>query len=105
MEDLEDSVSARSGCPSILHRFTRTFSGLGRAPANAASDLQHAFGIDDGYDSEEDEEISEALFREVRGLGGRRQQGWASCVVCGPCRSEHSLTHPASSNLPLHQPR
>lgn len=86
MEGPEDAESTHTGLPYLLQRITRSLSGLGRAPANAARGFQHAFGLDDGYDSEEDEEISEALFREVRGcvawVGGDVS---GMGVVCGPC--------------------
>lgn len=46
--------------PSLLWRIQRTLS------SGARRAVEQTLGLNDGYDSEDDEEISEALFEEVR---------------------------------------
>ncbi len=59
LEHMDDDDERR---PSLLGRLQRALGGGG----SGKRIFGHGYSMDDGYDSEEDEEISEALFIEVR---------------------------------------
>lgn len=66
METILELEEEAAGRPSFLWRIQRALTLGGITGGGGGNAIGHVFGIDDGYDSEEDEEISEALFKEVR---------------------------------------